>query len=156
MASIHTDTFSSHYCKPRQAAHKPTNTSGSCYQQFLCAQNDSNAQMGCVVSHRYTSPVSTARPRDHISASCCTTPAKQPPRGRDKQSKGILDDTQAITNSGISYDCKPVCVFQWLFCNWGQAIWKIQPDLLCKAQGDPWQHYLLSKQWIQLLQYELC
>lgn len=109
MASIHTDTSSSHYCKPRQAAHKPTNTSGSCYQQFLCAQNDSNTQMGCVVSHRYTSPVSTARPRDHnISASCCTTPAKQPPRGRDKQSKGILDDTQAITNSRISYDCKPV------------------------------------------------
>lgn len=78
------------------------------------------------------------------------------PWGRDKQRRGILGDAKAITNRRVSCAREPAYVFHQHFCSRGQAIWKIQPDSLCKAQGDPWQHNLLSKHWMQLFQSEPC
>lgn len=51
--------------------------------------------------------------RNHnLCTRCCTnTQPNNNPCGRDKQSKGILGDTKAITNSRISCDCKAVYVF---------------------------------------------
>lgn len=43
--------------------------------------------------------------------SCIHPQPNNKPCGRDKQSKGILGDTTAITNSRINCDCKPVYVF---------------------------------------------
>jgi len=112
-AMVNIPTFSIHYCKARQAVHKPTNTSDSCYQQFLCAQNCSNARMSWVISHYYSTAMPTAcLSNQNLCARCCTNP--QPnnnPCGRDKQSKGTLGDNKAITNNRISCDCKPVYVF---------------------------------------------
>lgn len=135
--------FFIHHCKPGQAAQKPTYNTDSCYQQFLCVQNYSNTQTSWVIFQYYSTAMPTVCLRDQnlCTRYCTNTEPNNNPCGRDKQSKGILGDTIAITNSRINWHYKPIFVFHQHFCNREHAIWKIQTDFPRKAQGDPWQHW---------------